>query len=207
MRDYMVTLLLALMVIMASAIPNPVPPPADVLTTTPRLTWTVQSAPNTPEITLTGTIQEIYTQLKSINPTYDSDWANIMDAATSTESSTENKQNGFETANAKHTLKCAGYGGAYPEDIWDGIQHLRQVHGKPRNGPGPGNCGRVACKRGGAVFWCNNDNKPRTLPSFNNIADGAQVVLDGCNNGYRQGFGGVLDHPDLWKVVVRYEKC
>ncbi|KAL5332716.1 hypothetical protein BJX70DRAFT_404294 [Aspergillus crustosus] len=112
-----------------------------------------------------------------------------------------------ESTKDKHTLKCAGYGGAYPEGIWDGIQHLRRTHGQPRNGAGPGNCGRVACRRGGAILWCNGDLKPRSLPSFNNIADGAQTILDGCNRGYRRGFGGVLAHPDLWKVVVRYEKC
>ena len=40
--------------------------------------------------------------------------------------------------------------------IDDGIKHLYGVDGKPKNGKGPNNCGRVSCSWSAAIFWCND---------------------------------------------------
>jgi hypothetical protein len=46
--------------------------------------------------------------------------------------------------------------------LFEGVQHLVKVPGKPHNGPGPGNCGRVSCSWGAAMFWCNDVSHPHS---------------------------------------------
>jgi hypothetical protein len=36
------------------------------------------------------------------------------------------------------------------------VRYLRRVQGRPRNGPRPGNCGRVSCSYKSAIWWCND---------------------------------------------------
>src|SRR6187549_519178 len=38
----------------------------------------------------------------------------------------------------------------------EGIAYLRGVSGRPSNGPGPGNCGRVSCGYNAGIWWCND---------------------------------------------------
>ncbi|KAB8203958.1 hypothetical protein BDV34DRAFT_226891 [Aspergillus parasiticus] len=68
-------------------------------------------------------------------------------------------------------------------DIEAGIKHLGGVSGQPSNGPGPGNCGLLSCSWGAAIWWCNDNTFTKVLPSFNNIADGAYVILNNCQRG------------------------
>ncbi|KAL2854258.1 hypothetical protein BJY01DRAFT_232004 [Aspergillus pseudoustus] len=44
--------------------------------------------------------------------------------------------------------------------IREGITYLRSVSGRPTNGPGPGNCGRVSCPYNSAIWWCNDGRLP-----------------------------------------------
>lgn len=53
-------------------------------------------------------------------------------------------------------VTCNNYDQALRFRIQEGISHLRGVNGKPRNGPGPGNCGRVSCSYNSAIWWCND---------------------------------------------------
>lgn len=43
--------------------------------------------------------------------------------------------------------------------VW-GINYLRSITGKPKNGPGPNNCGRVSCSWNSAIYWCNDVSCP-----------------------------------------------
>ncbi|KAL3481886.1 hypothetical protein BJX99DRAFT_253011 [Aspergillus californicus] len=64
-----------------------------------------------------------------------------------------------------------------------------------------GFCERVSCRENSAVFWCNSDAvNERRLPSWDNIADGAQTVLDSCMT--TSGASGMVDHPDNWRALV-----
>ncbi|KAL2783476.1 hypothetical protein BJX66DRAFT_318479 [Aspergillus keveii] len=71
---------------------------------------------------------------------------------------------------------------------------------------GPKKCATVACARGAAITWCNDNDYEKLLPSWHNVADGAQVILDKCamNSG---DVRGTLDHNDYWRVVVGLAKC
>ncbi|KAL4919031.1 hypothetical protein BDW62DRAFT_200181 [Aspergillus aurantiobrunneus] len=109
---------------------------------------------------------------------------------------------------AVDSLTCLQTDGAEPNDIRKGIEHLRGVRDRLRNGPEPNNCGRIACSDGAGILWCNDDTKPRTLPSFNNVADGAQAILNRCRGyGDHHKVSGILGHPDKWTVLVRAQNC
>jgi hypothetical protein len=65
--------------------------------------------------------------------------------------------------------------GAKNIEILRGIDYLRRVPGQPRNGPGPGNCGRVSCGEGAGIFWCNDVSQDVPLPVTLTVA-GAIVL-------------------------------
>ncbi|KAL3488226.1 hypothetical protein BJX62DRAFT_212342 [Aspergillus germanicus] len=48
--------------------------------------------------------------------------------------------------------------------------------------------------------------RTKVLPSYNNIADGAQVILDNCKRTQR-GVRGKLGHDDLWTVIIDRDTC
>ncbi|KAE8135101.1 hypothetical protein BDV38DRAFT_294917 [Aspergillus pseudotamarii] len=99
------------------------------------------------------------------------------------------------------------YDGDFAERrIEEGIRYLHSVPGQPTNGPGPGNCGRVSCSYNSAIWWCNDNTSPKTLPGFYNIAQGAQVVINQCDpTGVY--VSGEENHADKWRAVVRYNVC
>ncbi len=45
---------------------------------------------------------------------------------------------------------------AYKSVIQREIKRLYGISGKPVNGPGPGNCGRVSCSSFSGIYWCND---------------------------------------------------
>jgi len=57
------------------------------------------------------------------------------------------------------------------EQIAMGIQYLSGLAGKPGNGPGPGNCGRVSCSWGASIWWCND-------VSISNLPSSLHVTVD-----------------------------
>lgn len=97
---------------------------------------------------LNGTIESIHEQLLAINPNYEAEFAALPQ-----DSGSLDKRTDFSTS--KYT--CFGrWRGADSAQIQKGIDYLRKVPGKPTNGPGPGNCGRVSCSWNSAITWCND---------------------------------------------------
>ncbi|KAK3389089.1 hypothetical protein B0T20DRAFT_397401 [Sordaria brevicollis] len=110
---------------------------------------------------------------------------------------------------------------AKTRDIKNGINHLNDVSGRPKNGPGPGNCGRVSCSWKAAIYWCNESKKEKELESYQEIAWAAEQLIDKCplkwangndgtpanvnNNAQLQYVKGQLFMKDGWSVLVRYD--
>ncbi|RAK78812.1 uncharacterized protein BO72DRAFT_457416 [Aspergillus fijiensis CBS 313.89] len=167
--------------------------------------WEMETSPGGPTVILSGTVQEIYAELIKINPTYDGDFAEL--AANNTLAA----ENHVDTSSSsslhkRNDVTCNNYPQAIRRRIEEGISYLRGVSGQPRNGPGPGNCGRVSCSYNSAIWWCNDNTAPKTLPSFNNIADGAQVVINQCDpTGVY--VSGEENHADKWRALVRSNAC
>ncbi|KAL0471788.1 hypothetical protein QR685DRAFT_561492 [Neurospora intermedia] len=97
------------------------------------------------------------------------------------------------------------------------IWYLQGVPGMPKNGKGPRNCGRVACRGDSAVYWCNNDpGQERELPGYGWIAEGADALWRDARcwrdpNTFafeREGrIRGEIYSDETWSVFIRGEDC
>ncbi|KAK2040782.1 hypothetical protein LZ31DRAFT_473855 [Colletotrichum somersetense] len=155
---------------------------------------------------LRGTVQEVVEQMRGMRPGFDID-AQFGKAAAPAVVGRRAAPHGdaFDDINTLCHLFRAGNRSAAQE----GVKDLGKVQGRPQNGPGPGNCGRVSCRRNTGIWWCNDAQSSRELASFGDIAEGAQRVLKKCQDklGADQGDGmtvsGQAFHMDNWNVVVR----
>ncbi|ROV93349.1 hypothetical protein VSDG_06889 [Cytospora chrysosperma] len=86
-----------------------------------------------------------------------------------------------EPARETGTVKCWIWPEANEYWIGQGIDYLNEVPGKPSNGPGPGECGRVSCSWSAAIWWCNDNNHQYELDSFWEIAQAAQDIDSDCH--------------------------
>ncbi|KAK1961193.1 hypothetical protein LY78DRAFT_673459 [Colletotrichum sublineola] len=155
---------------------------------------------------LRGTVQEVVKQMKSMRPSFGTD-ARFGKIATPAIGRRNAYGDAFDDddINTLCHLFPAGNRSAAHESIED----LNKVQGRPQNGAGPGNCGRVSCRKNTGIWWCNDAQSSRELASFADIAVGAQRVLKKCQDkaSADQGDGmtvsGQAFHKDNWNVIVR----
>ncbi|OBS29562.1 hypothetical protein FPOA_03500 [Fusarium poae] len=162
---------------------------------------------------LAGTIEKVHEKLLQMNPNWNEEYNSTQNSA----------GNGKRDSNihlfSRNVFSGAEYkcGGTLPEchptGIATGIDYLRSVKGKPKNGPGPGNCGRVSCTQNGAIWWCNDNASSKTLDGFGDIADGAEYLGKKCtrwgweNGSYKAFLSGKAFHEDNWNVIVQKDSC
>ncbi|KAL6230662.1 hypothetical protein BDW75DRAFT_244621 [Aspergillus navahoensis] len=198
MSTVFITALLAVHALVASAYPTD----ADGITemATPgyeegETSFEVVPYPGADMIILNGTVQEVYAEVLKINPNYEEDWNNVS----------RSSQNLYPRSQRPPLLNCLGNNGdANGNHIRAGIEYLRKFKLPP--GLKGNTCRVVSCSWDSAIRWCNDRPTLRILPSFDNIADGAQVILDWCQKNWKD-VGGVLDHYDDWRVFVDKGDC
>lgn len=105
--------------------------------------------PDSGSVVVKGTIEQALTQLSENHPE-----VVPFTSATSNDVASLAKRSDFH--NARFNCDWGQYGNVYRIGIEKGIEYLRNLNGRPRNGPGPGNCGRVSCSYGNAIHWCND---------------------------------------------------
>ncbi|KAL2851099.1 hypothetical protein BJY01DRAFT_261128 [Aspergillus pseudoustus] len=155
-----------------------------------------------------GTIEEVHAELLHINPDWDEHYVEPALEHLTQRTSDFTKRTDFYTDG---WLVCGQWPEADVPHIMSGIRYLNGVAGRPGNGPGPGNCGRVSCSYGSAIWWCNDSDQAKQLESYRSIADGAQAVLQSCS--YDGGFSfsnkvtGQAFHETSWNVIVRGDEC
>jgi hypothetical protein len=105
--------------------------------------------PDGKEITINGTIEEANDHYEALYPGLLAKGekpelvARQFEENMTIECFTANwKPNGWERANR--------------DRIEQGWNHLFNAPGKPSNGPGFGECGRVSCSHDSAIWWCND---------------------------------------------------
>ncbi|KAL6232796.1 hypothetical protein BDW75DRAFT_242633 [Aspergillus navahoensis] len=185
--------------------------------------YEIEVAPNK-TIIARGTIEQIREQALAHNPNWDEEYyahaqklANEryqLDPAIDDTNSTLSTSS-LEKRRAKdfNTLRitCGGrwhavsYDGALREAL-----RLYGIKGRPRNGPGPGNCGRVGCSYGTSIVWCNDNTTTRTLSSFDEIADGVFAIMEKCSHdkfGEGTKVSGQAFNKANWNVILRGEDC
>ncbi|KAK3388550.1 hypothetical protein B0T20DRAFT_98089 [Sordaria brevicollis] len=163
------------------------------------LTWEVEITPGGPTMNVTGTIQDVVKRLTEVNPNYVSDFGldkpiDDMDLPVQTRAWVE-----------RNIFCDVPFSDASNEEIVKGIKYLRTVSGRPKNGPGPDNCGRVSCSYYSAIYWCNMNAYDMTLDGFYDIANGAQRIVDTCRRGSR--VEGQVHYTRGWNVLVRHDSC
>ncbi|EFQ34320.1 uncharacterized protein GLRG_09464 [Colletotrichum graminicola M1.001] len=155
-------------------------------------------------VNLRGTVQEVVKAMRGMRPSFDID-EQLDKIATPAVGRRNAYSNAFDNINTLCHLFTAGNRTA----AYEGIEDLKKVQGRPMNGAGPGNCGRVSCRKNTGIWWCNDAQSSRELASFGEIVDGAQRVLKKCQDkpSADQGDGmtvsGQAFHMDNWNVIVR----
>lgn len=125
------------------------------------LEWEVEVSPGGKTVILNGTVEKVRDELVKLNPNWDEDYAARTEPLAK-------RNDGFElAARADFTNARFFCRGRWPEcpapRISGGIAYLRRIQGRPTNGPGPGNCGRVSCSYQSAIWWCNDVSYPCTV--------------------------------------------
>ncbi|KAK0659713.1 hypothetical protein QBC41DRAFT_237205 [Cercophora samala] len=113
--------------------------------------------PTSEIVTVTGTIQEAIAKMEAAYP----GWNETFQAgipAPPTDDDDDNVTSFVSGATADdevESLDCnVNYGYADNTQILYGIWYLRKLTtDPPKNGPGPGNCGRVSCSWNAAIYW------------------------------------------------------
>ncbi|GMG03635.1 unnamed protein product [Aspergillus oryzae] len=111
--------------------------------------WEVEASPSN-KLRLRGTIEEVTNQVRSIKSNYKYERRDGTNASTAS----------LEKHYDEESLVCYpnGWGAADGNTVQEGVEYLKNdVAGKPTNGPGPGNCGRVSCSYNNAIWWCNDN--------------------------------------------------
>jgi hypothetical protein len=154
------------------------PVPGYTIMTDP-ISWRIDDITPGSSHILNGTIEQVRTQILAINPDFvfaaappprasdfntshslsgicnnetGADLTSSTPAASATASSLTGRNAG--------DFYCDIFPNAYCYYIADQIEYLYGVAGVPKNGPGPGNCGRVSCSWDTEVLWCNDVSPP-----------------------------------------------
>ncbi|KAK7745560.1 hypothetical protein SLS53_003060 [Cytospora paraplurivora] len=185
------------------------------------ITWNLQSNISGFEpINVTGTVQDAW---KVINYTWPGYPLPVLNATGHGNVTGPGPRPTSTTANAKvptgvredeasretGTVNCYTWPEANEGSIADGIDYLSLLPGKPSNGPGPSECGRVSCSWNAAIWWCNDNDHTYILDSFWEIAQGAQDIDSKCHYfdpyTWTVWTSGQNFFKENWNVIVRYD--
>ncbi|KAK4179556.1 hypothetical protein QBC36DRAFT_179820 [Triangularia setosa] len=160
--------------------------------------------PSGATVTVTGTIQEAIAQMEASYPGWNATFqAHLPPPPTI---------GGFNSISAaaledpeSYICKVNQWKEAGQLSIVWGIEYLRGLTGSAKNGPGPGECGRVSCSWGSAIWWCN-DNDTEKEVEWSQIADGAVYISQKCSRD-SQYVKGQAFYKDRWNVIIRGDDC
>ncbi|RDW69001.1 uncharacterized protein DSM5745_08761 [Aspergillus mulundensis] len=199
MHRLIVFMLMVLLAFMASGAPtSSLEIPETIVTD---MTWDLQLYPGGPNITLTGTAEKVYAKITELNPNYDQDWEEDLTLESDTYIFTPDAA----TERVPYWVSCVRGKGARWSQVNEGIQFLHKLRGQPHLGPHQ--CARVTCSGDSGIHWCNDANYPRTLLSWNYIADAAAAVIMECMDSHLVPFSGNVFHDDNWRAIVKGDKC
>lgn len=128
------------------------------------LQWEVPISLDGGTVTLDGTVQQVLDQLLKINPEYEAEFG-VIDNRNNSALVEIWRTTAVMERQHDASSDCGHWDPARAEAIWEGINHLNHVSGKPVSKPGPGVCGRVSCSYDSAIWWCN-DVSSKLVPIF-----------------------------------------
>ncbi|KAJ5788715.1 hypothetical protein N7457_003705 [Penicillium paradoxum] len=158
------------------------------------LEWRIPQEDGEAALEIKGTIEDVVSQLSMQNPN----------------AAAEIRERGKrELAKRSHLIKRdhithshCNFPGVLLSAVGRGMDYINGLPGRPTNGPGPGNCGRVSCSNSAGIWWCNDSPHTKTLDSWSEIGDGVLYLYQGC-----AGDGGQVFFDGDWNVIVRRADC
>ncbi|KAK4199520.1 hypothetical protein QBC40DRAFT_328686 [Triangularia verruculosa] len=156
--------------------------------------------PSAGNVTVTGTIQEAIAQMEASYPGWNSTFQSKLQDPSS-DPSLGLAASGDPDDHTDCKPKQWKYAGVL--SISWGVEYLRELTGTAKNGPGPGECGRVSCSWQSAIWWCNDNDVSKEL-QWSQIADGAAYINKNCNVEASYVKGQAF-YKDKWNVIVRYD--
>ncbi|KAI0179462.1 hypothetical protein GGR52DRAFT_307653 [Hypoxylon sp. FL1284] len=173
------------------------------------MTWKGQVNLGGPLMSITGTAEEIYKQIISINPNYDSELG--IDSGHSA------VKRGLEPIKKRATTSddwTCDYGNdVIAESIGAGVRYLYSIANgdcsAPPGSPGNGGCTVSSCNSGAGIFLCNDSsNELHTTCSI--VADNAVEVLINCqrttyaggNSWTTNTHGQIFSRDRSWNVIL-----
>ncbi|KAK8030211.1 hypothetical protein PG993_011502 [Apiospora rasikravindrae] len=151
----------------------------------PGIIWRGNVTVDGPIYEFNGTVQEIYAQIKKVNPAYE------LLPVSRERSSTNPKLSITHTECETPHGDPDNWGYAVTNEIDDGIAYLRGLTGECGATPGP--CGRVSCSWDSAIAWCwNNPTGGYTL-KCSELADYATEVVKQCPYRPNEVWGETYD--------------
>ncbi|PHH74360.1 hypothetical protein CDD80_3121 [Ophiocordyceps camponoti-rufipedis] len=176
--------------------------------------WEIELSPSGPTTTLNGTVEQVYQQAIKLNSNYEKESLAATAATAVTAGPSKLAQEELALLVTDWNIATSLCGGKWQATsvrrVREGIGYLRRVRGQPNSQAGPSRCGRVSCAYNSAIWWCNDDRRPKALNSFAAIADGAQLLVKRCvewMNPQPEAFGGQAFHPTGWNVIIRQDNC
>ncbi|KAG6244468.1 hypothetical protein E4U24_005104 [Claviceps purpurea] len=164
------------------------------------LDWNVRLDPRDAPITLSGTVEEVTSKAKKLNPRWARDMAKRKPA--------RDDEAHLQARDWAYRVDCVDgkrWKKAMLSSVQEGLDYLSKLKAKPKIGPGPGKCSRVSCSYAAAIWWCNDKSTDLELDSFWEIFSSATSIIDQCTD-YGAPFswvGGQAFMPDNWNVIIR----
>lgn len=123
------------------------------------LTWVLEAEPHIPKHLFTGTVNQVVHHVKTNYPAYP--WPRVNGVSSRLGGGNATTTNGTSVEDLSHpnaggNVQCWRFDLCTISAAWEGINYLLQVPGQPKEGPGPGSCGRVSCADDAGIWWCND---------------------------------------------------
>ncbi|KAM3516390.1 hypothetical protein NHJ13051_009957 [Beauveria bassiana] len=155
-----------------------------------QIKWSVEVFPGKFQL-FNGTAEEVHAQALSVNP-------NFKPPSASTARGLKEKRGHVD---------CGGLQPANKQAIRNGAAYLRNLPpGRPTNGPGPNNCGRVSCSYNSGIWWCNDSTSQKSLNGWDWIGNSAHRITEVCDPGSSQTSGRNHEDGD-WSTIVQGDRC
>ncbi|KAF2836611.1 hypothetical protein M501DRAFT_1059999 [Patellaria atrata CBS 101060] len=146
------------------------------------------------DVTLTGTIQEVYKQVLERNPNYLTDFPPAEGTS-------------LVARNRIWPVQC-NPGGDFADvnRISEGIRYLRDLSGgNARCGVNGRSCARISCSWDAGISLCN-DRNDHIDPSCRYLADYAEAIVNDCTRVPNRVKGQQFD-TDNYNVLVKHNPC
>ncbi|KAK4200243.1 hypothetical protein QBC40DRAFT_226243 [Triangularia verruculosa] len=157
-------------------------------------------------VSITGTIQQAVAKMEADYP----GWTNLFLQPDVDEEDDE------PVLGKSDNYNCFGRWQKCPwNHINAGQRYLRSLPADkpPKNGAGPGNCGRVSCSYNSAIWWCNDAslswiliaNSARWMNGFDGHDSGPGACTD--SSGAQWYSAGQAFYDPGWNVIINADIC